>query len=392
MHSIKNMKYPHILLYSTVISLVTASYAYGIESQVTPGPSVGHRPVITGLILGTGNGVGGGNITLNTTNLRVGEAVGLLSAAGGPSSMDADGDLDKAGAHCVWYRVDPNTNAETVIKDPGPTDRNCHYVIQASDVGFKIKNTITIFSDQDIATKKGYTLNPIASLPVDTVSANIASSSLPFEIIYGPDTYVEIQPNQYDTHLPLISLPRTTLTPTDFVRMPGGNYRISFATKSSEEEVRIDILTLGRCLRNSGYNVYSQSVIGDFDWAGGNQQYQPILGIEFSAVAASVDTGNIHPYFFSEMMEFPGNYTKRFPMFPNDSTDPADPSCSGVTSHLNTNMRVSTTLKGYIDTPLSPTPPLLPGTEYNVTSRGFLLDTLDGAPSEIEVRVRLRAL
>ena len=162
------INYPHLLLCSTALSLLV-SHAYAVTSPVTAGPSVGHRPVTTGLNLGTGNGAGGGNITLATTLLVVGNTIGLLSASGN----DADGDPDKAGANCVWYRVDPNTHAATVAKNPGPADRNCHYTLQAADVGFKIKNVIKIFSDQDIATAKGFTVNPIESWPVETLSANV---------------------------------------------------------------------------------------------------------------------------------------------------------------------------------------------------------------------------
>lgn len=179
MHAINQMNYPHVLLCGTVISLLAASCAYAVESPVTPGPSVGHRPVINGLILGTGNAPNGGDITLNNTILNVGDTIGLWAATG----IDADGDLDKAGAHCVWYRVDPNTNAETVVRDPGAADRNCHYTIQAADIGFKIKNVIKIFSDQDIATTKGFTINPIDSWPVETLSSNEVQSYQPFEYI-----------------------------------------------------------------------------------------------------------------------------------------------------------------------------------------------------------------
>lgn len=168
----KLFKYNTILLLMMFGGLAAAG-AYATPSAPTRGPSVGHRPVITGLILGASDagGIYKGDMTLSSTSLKPGEGIGLFSAAGGPNAMDVDEDLDKAGAHCVWYRVDTQ-GVETVARDPGPNDRNCSYTIQSGDVGHRIKNVITIFSDQDIATQKGFTLNPIASMPVETVSAN----------------------------------------------------------------------------------------------------------------------------------------------------------------------------------------------------------------------------
>ncbi|MEG1440149.1 MAG: hypothetical protein RSC83_13385 [Hafnia sp.] len=176
MHAINQMKYPHVLLCGTVISLLTASCAYAVESLVTPGPSVGHRPITINLGIGTGTGASPGDMTQPGGTLIAGQTLGLFSAAGN----DPDGDPDKGGANCVWYRVDPNTQAETVAKDPGAADRNCHYTLQAADVGFKIKNVIKIFSDQDIATAKGFTINPIDSWPVETVSANRVAAANPY--------------------------------------------------------------------------------------------------------------------------------------------------------------------------------------------------------------------
>lgn len=169
----KLFKYNTVLLLMMFGGLVGAGMAYATPSAPTPGPSVGHRPVVTGLVLGASDagGIYKGDMTLSSTSLKPGEGIGLFNAAGGPNAMDVDGDLDKAGAHCVWYRVDTN-GVETVVQDPGPNDRRCSYTIQSGDVGHKIKNVITIFSDQDSATQKGYTLNPIASMPVETVSAN----------------------------------------------------------------------------------------------------------------------------------------------------------------------------------------------------------------------------
>lgn len=176
------------LLCATAITLLMADSTFAVESPVTPGPSVGHRPVTTALILTTGPGL---DITSTGTILNVGDTIGLASARGD----DADGDMDKAGANCVWYRVDPVTNAATVARDPGPTDRNCHYTLQAADVGFKIKNTIKIYSDQDIAAAKGFTINPIESWPVDTVSATtVVSRSITYitQGYFNDNTFLDV--------------------------------------------------------------------------------------------------------------------------------------------------------------------------------------------------------
>lgn len=155
-----------------VITLMVTGKVYATESLPTQGPSVGHRPVVTGLILGTGTGPGNGIITDSTVKLSVGSTIGLLSAAGGPGGMDIDGDEDKAGAYCVWYKIPAGGGTPIVIQDRGPADRNCQYTVQMSDAGFKIKVDVTIFSDTDKALAKGYTLNPVASMPVEQISAN----------------------------------------------------------------------------------------------------------------------------------------------------------------------------------------------------------------------------
>lgn len=176
----KLFKYNTVLLLMMFGGLVGAGMAYATTSAPTPGPSVGHRPVVTGLVLGASDagGIYKGDMTLSSTSLKPGEGIGLASASGGPNAMDVDGDLDKFGAHCVWYRVDTQ-GVETVVQDPGTNDRRCGYTIQSGDVGHKIKNVITIFSDVDIATQKGFTLNPIASMPVETVSANSVTPLVP---------------------------------------------------------------------------------------------------------------------------------------------------------------------------------------------------------------------
>lgn len=175
-------KYPHFLLGTVVAGLWFAGDAYATQSPLTPGPSVGHRPVMTNLILGTGTGPANGVITDSSAILSVGSTIGLLSAAGGPGGMDIDGDEDKAGAYCVWYKIPAGGGTPIVIQDRGPADRNCHYTVQMSDAGFKIKADVTIFSDTDKALAKGYTLNPVASIPVEQISVN---SVIPQPFIRG---------------------------------------------------------------------------------------------------------------------------------------------------------------------------------------------------------------
>lgn len=178
----KLFKYNIFSLMIIFIWLVSATNAYAIPSAPTPGPSVGHRPIVTDLVIGARSAGGAqADITLPSTSLVPGDFLYLARASGGPNAADIDGDLDKIGAHCVWYKVHTD-GTSTVAQDPGPNDRICQYTIQTSDIGFKIKNVIRIFSDQDVATQKGYTLNPIDSLPVETVSAAVVGQSiLPFQ-------------------------------------------------------------------------------------------------------------------------------------------------------------------------------------------------------------------
>ncbi|EHM1654536.1 hypothetical protein KDR40_004863 [Salmonella enterica subsp. enterica serovar Saintpaul] len=172
-------RYSYVLLLTGMAGLAAAGQVNATESPATPGPSVGHRPVTSALILSANGNFN--DITSAATSLKVGDVIGLAHAYGD----DKDGDADKAGAYCVWYRVDPNTGTETEASKPVATDRNCRYTVQSADVGFKIKNTITIFSDQDIATASGFTINPIDSWPVSTMSANIVTSlnNMPFDHI-----------------------------------------------------------------------------------------------------------------------------------------------------------------------------------------------------------------
>ncbi|MEG0171507.1 MAG: hypothetical protein RR774_05805, partial [Acinetobacter sp.] len=360
--------------------------AYATPSAPTPGPSVGHRPVVTGLILGASD-VGGiykGDMTLSSTSLKPGEGISLASAAGGPNGMDVDGDLDKFGAHCVWYRVD-NQGVETVVKDPGPNDRNCSYTIQASDAGFKIKNVITIFSDQDVATQKGYTLNPIGSMPVETVSANNVIPSLPFEIIYGPDTRIDIS-DSGSSYSPPLELHRL-LSPADLVEMPGGKFRISFVVKSSEQDVIMNALVLGRCIKNSGFRA---NVSG---YSGIIEVPDPTYGYALSSVATSSSTGKTYQFYSTGINEFLAGTsvtTSPVPMFPSESTDQNDP-CSGIRPVLNEKMRVATTFEGYVDVNLEKLLSQPQGAEYivplNILTRNSTLDVEPEANISIRVRI-----
>lgn len=169
-------KYPHFLLGTVVAGLWFAGDVYATQSPLTSGPSVGHRPVMTNLVLGTKVGPANGVITDSTAILSVGSTIGLLDASGGPGGVDVDGDEDKAGAYCVWYKVPASGGTPILIQDGGPTDRNCHYTIQMSDVGFKIKADVTIFSDTDKAQVKGYTINPIESIVTEALSATAVAA------------------------------------------------------------------------------------------------------------------------------------------------------------------------------------------------------------------------
>lgn len=169
-------KYPHFLLGIVVAGLWFAGDVYATQSLPTLGPSVGHRPVMTNLVLATKVGPANGVITDSAAILSVGSTIELLSAAGSPSGVDVDGDKDKAGAYCVWYKVPAGGGTPVLIQDNGPTDRSCQYTIQMSDVGFHIQNISKIYSDADIAAAKGYTINPIESIATETLSATAVAA------------------------------------------------------------------------------------------------------------------------------------------------------------------------------------------------------------------------
>ncbi|MCW6569461.1 Ig-like domain-containing protein [Yersinia ruckeri] len=169
-------KYNTILLLVMFSILINVSFSHAVVSDPTLGPSVGYRPTFTG-----GLQVAGGGF-LEQSPLIVGETIALWRMGGN----DQDGDnIDTSGAYCIWYKVDPITDAAVVVQDRGDTDRNCSYKIRTSDLGFKIKNTITIFSNQNDAILKGYTINPIDSWPQDTVSSRVVEGK-PFTHITVP--------------------------------------------------------------------------------------------------------------------------------------------------------------------------------------------------------------
>lgn len=208
MHAIKQMKYPHVLLCGTVISLLAASCAYAVESPVTPGPSVGHRPVITGLVLGTDRG----DMSQSAVPLYVGE---VLRRTGGTID-DADGDPVEKEEYCTWYKVDPNTQAEVTIA----TGRPCEYTIQSGDVGFKIKSVIKVTSDAAAAFAKGVRLNPDESWPVEVVSNNavIAPTPIPFPSTTTLNTH--INPHIYALRS---TFPNSGFTHAEFTIQVEGN-------------------------------------------------------------------------------------------------------------------------------------------------------------------------
>lgn len=164
----KQFKIPCYLPGIMAAGFLVAGDTYATQSSPTPGPSVGHRPVVTNLTLGTGKGAGNGVITDPAASFGMGDTIRLMSAVG----VDADGDTDKTGAYCVWYKVPAGGGSPVLVKDPGPADRNCEYTIQAGDIGFHIRNSIKIYSDPDIAVAKGYTINPVDSIATETLSAN----------------------------------------------------------------------------------------------------------------------------------------------------------------------------------------------------------------------------
>ncbi|EBU2669731.1 hypothetical protein CUK74_12590 [Salmonella enterica] len=167
--------------FGTLMILLTTNQVYGVTSLASLGPSVGHRPVINGLILSTGSG----DITQNTTSLTVGDTIRRTAG----TISDVDDDPVEAGEYCVWYRVDPNTLVETLVKDPGAGDRNCEYTLQVADLGFRIKNVMKIFSDSAIA--HDFTVNPADSWPVESISANqVEPAAQPFPASTTLNTHV----------------------------------------------------------------------------------------------------------------------------------------------------------------------------------------------------------
>ncbi|EHM1654535.1 hypothetical protein KDR40_004862 [Salmonella enterica subsp. enterica serovar Saintpaul] len=375
-------RYSYVLLFTAVVGLAAAGQVNATESPATPGPSVGHRPVTSGLILSAN----GNDITSAATSLKVGDVIGLASAYGD----DKDGDADKAGAYCVWYRVDPNTGTETEAKKPVATDRNCHYTVQSADAGFKIKNTITIFSDQDIATANGFTINPIDSWPVDTISANVVTGVAPFEVIFDSGSYVEISYWGNNNHMPEIQK-RYLLTPADIIKITGDTYRLNVSAQSIIRDVRIDTLTLGRCLASSGF-VLTGYIYGEVD---GLESPLSAMNQEYNAVASDAVTGVSHKYFSIKQTEQGVGAWDSFndagpvPVFPDDAVDSSD-NCSGIYPNLNTMKSVSWMYQGEFEMNLAPA--TMPGTGprdyhavYHIMNNDSLIN--DG---NISINIHLR--
>lgn len=152
---------------SITLNLLMVNQAYAVESSSTPGPSVGHRPVINGLVLGTIRG----DMSQSSVPLYVGEEISRTAG----TITDVDGDPTETEEFCRWYKVDPVTHSETLMASGKP----CSYTLQPGDVGFKIKNEIKVISDSAVASAKGFRLNPDESWPVRTESANVVIAATP---------------------------------------------------------------------------------------------------------------------------------------------------------------------------------------------------------------------
>ncbi|EDI4473223.1 hypothetical protein CD575_22235, partial [Salmonella enterica] len=163
----------YLFLSASVVTLMAAGKTYAIESSPTPGPSVGHRPVVKNLKLVNSQSK---DITQSTTQLEPGDTISLLNA----TVSDIDGDISGAGAYCIWYKVAVSGGTPIMVYDPGPNDRNCSYTLKDSDIGFRIKNTIKFYSDQSIAINQNYTINPVESVGIDTLSSRIVTTPHPF--------------------------------------------------------------------------------------------------------------------------------------------------------------------------------------------------------------------
>ncbi|EBU2669730.1 hypothetical protein CUK74_12585 [Salmonella enterica] len=74
----------HFLSFSIILNLLMVNQAYAVESSSTPGPSVGHRPVINGLVLGTIRG----DMSQSSVPLYVGEEISRTAG----TITDVDGD------------------------------------------------------------------------------------------------------------------------------------------------------------------------------------------------------------------------------------------------------------------------------------------------------------
>lgn len=137
---------------------------YATQSPPTKGPSVGHRPLTSGLILEYNSG-NPSEFSGPDVELWVGDTIALKN----PGGVDSDGDENEKGGYCDWYRVDRNNNTSLIKKEDGRLD--CSYTLEKKDVGYRIRADVLLRSDKAKATAKGYTVNPSNGLTEKRVSA-----------------------------------------------------------------------------------------------------------------------------------------------------------------------------------------------------------------------------
>lgn len=142
---------------------------YATQSPPTKGPSVGHRPLTSGLILEYNSG-NPSEFSGPDVELWVGDTITLKN----PGGVDGDGDENEKGAYCEWYAVSRD-NTLLIKKDDGRLD--CSYTVEKKYVGYRIRADILLRSDKAKATAKGYTVNPSNSLTETRVSAKPVAES-----------------------------------------------------------------------------------------------------------------------------------------------------------------------------------------------------------------------
>lgn len=172
----KLFKYNTVLLLMMFGGLVGAGMAYATPSAPTPGPSVGHRPVLKNL------GMSSIGDTQDATKPSTGLTPGIELTMGGLGRFDKDGDpVTYTNAWtCNWYRVPMDGTAETQIKSSICYPEGMNWVIQSADIGFKLKLEVLYRSDQAAASAAGYTVNPVEALPISIVTANPVSAATYF--------------------------------------------------------------------------------------------------------------------------------------------------------------------------------------------------------------------